>query len=177
MQTKWLAGIILALSVVTRAADKAQYLNVKTGLWEVRTVFTSSGELPIPAGLLEKLTPEQRARVEERRNTKSSETQRAIRKQYCLSKARLVQGPTFGQDRKSCKSILVASTAKSLTMQIECANRSQLSQTLEIETADPEHVAGSMHTTIGADQPQAQTSPSTSTFTARWVASTCSTSQ
>lgn len=177
LKSRIFLGLVLALCSVIQGADKAQTMKIKPGLWEVTTTVARDTEIPIPAGLLEKLTPEQRARVEERRNTKSSEAQMVIKKKYCLSRDELTQGPTFGQDRKSCKPIVVASTAKSLTMRIECASQSPQSQTWEMEAAGLEQVTGSARATIGADQAQIQTSRRISAFSARWIAPTCSSSK
>ena len=46
---------LLALSTGTGAVDKVQSLNVKLGLWEVTTIAAANTEMPIPAGLLERL--------------------------------------------------------------------------------------------------------------------------
>jgi hypothetical protein len=60
-----LLGIVLLLSLTVMAADKIQPLNVKLGLWETTHTTTTSGQMPIPPEMLAKLTPEQRAKMEE----------------------------------------------------------------------------------------------------------------
>jgi hypothetical protein len=92
---------LVTLSTATGAADKVRPLNVKLGLWEVTTTVMASEEIPIPAGLLEKLTPEQRARVEERIEARSSQAAKVTRRKFCLTGEQLNKGPIFGQDRKS----------------------------------------------------------------------------
>ncbi|HTE88846.1 MAG TPA: hypothetical protein VK639_07845 [Terriglobales bacterium] len=66
-----LAGLVMLSSVTVWAADKLQPLNVKTGLWETTTTRITSGEIPIPAEMLARLTPEQRAKMEARMKANS----------------------------------------------------------------------------------------------------------
>ena len=42
------SGLLLALPACLWAADKAQTLNLKPGLWEITMTTTTSGETPIP---------------------------------------------------------------------------------------------------------------------------------
>ena len=69
-------GLVFTLTLTTQRADNRPSLNLKIGLWEVTTTVTTSEEMPIPAGLLEKLTPAQRARVEERMKARKSEPEK-----------------------------------------------------------------------------------------------------
>src|SRR5260221_7544112 len=41
-----------------RQGKKWQPLNVKPGFWESTRTWTTSGQMPIPAGMLDRLTPE-----------------------------------------------------------------------------------------------------------------------
>jgi hypothetical protein len=164
---------LATLSVAVLAADKVQPLNIKTGRWEVTTIIKSGSEMPIPAGLLEKLTPEQRARVEDRTKAKSSEAQTVTRK-YCLIGKEQDKGATFGQDKKSCSHTIIDSTGNKAKMRIECpppGRENAVIQTLQIEVIDPEQVKGTIGLAVDAGRAEAQTS----TFTARWIGPTCST--
>lgn len=170
--------LILLLALTTLygaawAADKVQTLHVKTGLWQVTTTSSDTEQLPIPSALLGKLTPEQRARVEERMNTRSSDAPRVRKRKYCLTKDQLNQGATFGQDRKSCTRTIFAATSDRLEMRIECASQRQQIKsagTLQVEATDPENVKGSIRLTMGGDRPN----DLTSMFTARWISQFCS---
>src|ERR1051326_794273 len=46
------------------AGVKLQPMDVKPGLWETNTTMTVAGEMPVPAEMLNRLTPEQRARID-----------------------------------------------------------------------------------------------------------------
>jgi hypothetical protein len=109
--------------------------------------------MSIPAALLERLTPEQRARVEERMKAKSSDPPKMTRQEYCLTLTRkqLENGVTFGQDRKSCTRSIFASTSNKLEMRIECGSQNQKNEavgTLQLETTDPEKLQGSIRLTL-----------------------------
>ena len=49
-----------------------QPLNIKPGLWEQTVNTTIAGEMPISTEMLNRLTPEQRARMEERMKANSA---------------------------------------------------------------------------------------------------------
>lgn len=76
-----IAGI-LALSAILCAEDKAR-LSLKTGLWEITSTVATNEELPVPAAILEKLTPERRARLEQR--MKADGTTTRVREQCVIS--------------------------------------------------------------------------------------------
>ena len=57
------AGLALACLSMPLLAPAADRLNVKLGLWEVTTVTQMNGVLPMPKELMDKLTPEQRAKI------------------------------------------------------------------------------------------------------------------
>jgi len=159
---------LLALSTVIAAVDREQSLKVKLGLWEVTTTVSASEELPIPAGLLEKLTPDQRARVEERIKANAPKiTKRA----YCLTKKQLNEGPTFGQEPKSCKRTTLTSSDKTVHVRIECFdNDISTSGTLQVEALASDRVKGSVNFSLSV----ANGAPNSSaTFSARWVGPRC----
>src|SRR5882724_1490051 len=73
MRTRTLIiGLVCLSSAAVWAGGKFQPLDVKTGLWETTTTNTHSGEMPLPAELLDRLTPEQRARMEARMKANSA---------------------------------------------------------------------------------------------------------
>ena len=169
----YFVALALASSLQVLAADKVQPLNVKVGLWELTTAITTGGDLPIPAGLLEKLTPEQRARVEERMKARSSDSTSVSTRKHCLTREQLEKGATFGEDRKSCTRTVVTSTSNKLEMQITCVSQSQNMKsegTVQVEAIDTERVKGSVRLTVSGDR----AADSTSTFTATWIGPICS---
>ena len=163
---------LLALSTVIAAVDKVQSLKVKLGLWEVTTTVMANQELPIPAGLLEKLTPKQRARVEERVRASSSDAPKITKRTYCLTEEQRNEGPTFGQEPKSCKRTALTSSDKSVHIHIECFDDAIKSDgTLQVEALALDRVKGSVNFSVaGADA--APNPPAT--FSARCMGPGCS---
>jgi Protein of unknown function (DUF3617) len=176
-QNQWKAkkvlGLVVMLCSVSQAADKVQSLNIKPGLWEVTATVTTSGEMPIPSALLEKLTPEQRARINDRIEARESEPQKTTVKKQCLTRRQIEDGTPFRHDRKSCTRTVLTSTSSKVDMYLECLEKGVRSGgTLQIEAVNSERVRGSIHfSESGSDN----TSNSNSTFTARWIGPSCNT--
>jgi hypothetical protein len=164
--------VVLTLSLsLARAADKLQTLNVKTGLWRVTTVTVITGEMPIPAELLARLTPQQRTRMEERIRARSPERTTTTTEKGCITREQLEQGPAFGGDRKQCVRTVVASTSRKANMKIECEQEGLKGDgILQFEALSPENVTGSEH--IAASD-GTHTMNSNSTITAQWIGPVC----
>lgn len=172
MRAPILIALIFASYVVSRRTDKILPLDVKLGLWEVTTAVTSSRQIPVPAEVLAKLTPEQRARIEERMKAGSSGTTKTTTRRQCLTKEQMDKGATFGEERKSCTRTVLTSTSSRLDLRVECADHGRTSEgTLQIEALDSENVRGTAQSLLSVDH----TINSGSTFTARWVGPICST--
>jgi hypothetical protein len=162
--------LIFSLSVVW-AADKLQTLNVKTGQWRVTTVTVITSEMPIPAELLARVTPQQRTRMEQRMKARSPERTTTTTEKSCITKEQLEQGPAFGEDRKQCVRTVVASTNRKSKMKTECEQGGvKAVGTLQFEALGPENVTGSEHIT-GSDG--THTMNSNSTITAQWIGPAC----
>jgi hypothetical protein len=163
---------LLTLSTATAAVDKVQSLKVKLGLWEVTTTVLANQDLPLPAGLLEKLTPEQRARVEERIKARSSDGPKITKRSYCLTEEQLNEGPTFGQKLKSCKRTALASSDKTVHIHLACFdNGMERDEIVQVEALASDRIKGFVNFSLaGADA-----SPnSPASFSAIWIGPRCS---
>src|SRR5215471_1665648 len=89
---------MLIFALTAFAADKMQRLNVKTGLWEVTTTMSTQGETPVPAELLQRLTPEQRARMEARMKAQPAGRSRTTTEKNCLTEEDLAKGDSFSKN-------------------------------------------------------------------------------
>jgi uncharacterized protein DUF3617 len=172
---------MLTLSTALTAVDKVQSLKVKVGLWEVTTTVMANTEMPIPAGLLEKLTPEQRARVQERMTSRSPDAPpRVTTRRYCLTEQQLKKGPTFDQDGKSCRQRSLTSSDRKVDMhvvdiQMECFDHDiKRDETLRIEALSSESVKGFLRFSATDTDHDPN---SIATFIARWIGSSCSPSK
>lgn len=162
-------ALVFLSSVAISAVDKIQPLNIKVGLWEVTTTMNSSAQMPIPASLLEKLTPEQRARVEERMNSRSSSSAKAIKSRHCLSQEQLDRGASFGEVPKFCTPTILSSTPSKMEIRAECTeNGVKWEVRARFEAIDSENVKGQTESS-GDDH----TLNSNSTFTAKRIAPVC----
>lgn len=149
---------------------KLHPLNVKTGLWETTTTWTIGGEMPIPASMLNKLTPEQRARLEERMKANSAANTHTDTDKKCLTKEDLEKAD-FGAGKENCKQTIVTSTSAKAEGNFSCeVEGAKMSGTVEIEAIDQEHVKGSAHGTATGG---GRTMTSSETFTSKWLAPAC----
>ena len=167
-----LALLLATASVPTWSADKLQPLDVKVGLWEVTTTSSNMGEMPIPADVLAKLTPEQRARMEERMKASSAgQTKTTVRKS-CLTREKLEKTFDFGDERlQSCSRTLISSSGSRLEVRVQCADRDvKANFVLQVDALNSEHAKGSVR---GAASGNDHTLNADTTFTARWIGAAC----
>jgi hypothetical protein len=149
---------------------KLQPLNVKTGLWESTVTYSRAGQLPIPAGTLARLTPAQRARLEERAKANSGNSTTTTH-QSCLKKEDL-ENPDF-TDKQKCTWTTLESSSIGAKGSATCdypEMDAKLSGAGEIIAVDQEHVKGTMHMTGNAGGRSMNTD---ATFAAKWLGSSC----
>jgi hypothetical protein len=172
MRTRILIASILVLPAFLIAGDKYQRLNVKTGLWEVTRTQTSEGQMPIPAGMLAKLTPEQRARMEARMKEHSGAQTRTTTYKSCVTKEELDKGDAFGgEEKEACTETIESSTSTRAQVKLVCSMQGISGEgTFEIEALSPESTKGSTHiTSTGGGRMMTVNS----TFTAKWLGTGC----
>jgi Protein of unknown function (DUF3617) len=101
-------------------------LNVKTGEWESTLTNETTGQMPIPQEMIDKMTPEQRAKMEAMMKARGMQGPRTTVTKHCVKKEDLDK--PFGNDNKSCKQNIVTSSATKQEIHLECdmggANRS-----------------------------------------------------
>jgi uncharacterized protein DUF3617 len=165
-------GLVLILAVSGWTKDKVVPLNVKLGQWKVVTKTTSSGEMPFPPEALERLTPEQRARLQERMKANSGEKTRTITDENCLTREQLDEGATFGTKRPECVRTVISSSSSKTAMKLACEQSGiKGNGTFEVEALNTESVKGSSQITASGG---GHIFNSNSTFTATWMGPTCS---
>ena len=118
MRTRIWAGVLL-IGLTAFAADKMQRLNVKTGLWEVTKTIHTEGHTPIPAAMLERLTPEQRARMEARLKAQPADRSRTITARNCVTEQDMQKGSLFSTNpNNECTEHIVNSTSTAFEVQM-----------------------------------------------------------
>lgn len=148
---------------------KYQPLNVKPGLWEQTWTRTIAGELPIPAEMLSKLTPEQRARIEERMKANSAARTRTSTDKQCITREDLEK--PLGEKDTQCVWTILESTSSKAKGNLSCqAQGMNLAGTGEFDALDQEHLKGSMHTSATGGGKNMTVD---ATFTSKWLGSNC----
>jgi len=165
-----LVGLALLLTLSAWAVDKFQPLNVKTGLWETTMTVTTSGQMPIPPEMRARLTPEQRAKLEERMQANSGAKTHTSTNRSCLTKEKLGRGTLF-ENETECTQTVVTSTSSKLELQVACEGPGiKSSGDLSIEALSTESAKGSGHMTMTGS---GRTMSSSTTLNAKWISSSC----
>ena len=147
---------------------KYQPLNVKPGLWEKTLTISRTGALPIPPEMLDRLTPEQRARMEERMKANSAAHSSTNTERSCITREDLEKPLTF--DNQCTWTILESSSTKAKG-NVSCeAQGMKMTGNGEFAAPDPEHMKGSVHTTSTGG---GQTMNVDATFTSKWLGASC----
>jgi hypothetical protein len=155
----------------SQPAAKLQPLNVKPGLWESTRTINRAGDLPIPAEMLNRLTPEQRARMEERMRAHSAAHTNTTTEKHCLTQEDLERDRMKLAETKECTTTVLNSTSTTVKAKLACDQEGMHANgTLELVAADPEHVSGTYHSTVNAD---GHTMNVDGNWTSKWLGSSC----
>jgi hypothetical protein len=150
--------------------EKYVPMNVKTGLWETTMVMQHSGAL-LPPEVLEKMSPEQRAKMEERMKARGGEDAKPITHRSCLTKEKLEQNAMFEESKAHCVRHVVTSTPSKLEVTAECEHEGFKSTvSASFVALDSENVKGTMHITSGRNGTPMKID---STFVGKYVGATC----
>src|SRR5215469_18930515 len=170
-------ALLLVLGGVTAGAGqgapaaKIQPLNIKPGLWESTRTIKRTGEMPIPAEVLSRLTPEQRARMEERMKANSSGHESTKTEKKCLTKEDLEQDRLKLAESNECTTTVITSSSTTVKAKMACEVQGMHSTgNLDLLAADPEHVTGSFHTNMTGN---GHTMNMEGTWTSKWLGSNC----
>jgi len=147
-----------------------QPLNLKPGLWETTRTYKRSGTPPVLPETLARLTPEQRARLEQRMNANSGASTNTTTDKHCVTKED-VEKADFGQGKGECTYNIETTTSTqgkgSYSCNVEGMN---VNGTLEIIASDPEHITGSSHGSLNGG---GRTMNVETTFTSKFLSASC----
>jgi len=129
----------LLIPTLLLAADR---LNVKTGLWEVITSTETHGTPPMPAEVLARMTPEQRAKMEAMFKSRETAGAHPHTRKSCVTEKDLEQ--PFRQDKENCTTTVVRSTATSQDINMTCTGEHPSTGTMHINTPTPESMNGTI---------------------------------
>ena len=163
-------GVFFSWVLVAMAGDKVQPLNIKTGLWQMTMTTAVSGRLPMPADILARMSPEQRARYEAAMNKRASAPPKTRTYNSCVTKEQLNKDP-FSEEKKSCTRTVLKSTGSKMEIREVCEGDGVKNDiTIQIEALKSENVKGSSHVTAaGGDK----TMNVNAGFTGKWIGAVC----
>ena len=168
-------SLAAALFCATAWAADPTPLNVKTGQWEATITSETAGQLPIPQEMLDKMSPEQRAKMEAMMKARGAQGARTNTYKNCLKKEDLDK--PFGNDeqRKSCKQTFVTSSASRQEIHMECEmGGGKQTGTLKLEALDSGNVKGSMQM-VASNGGRSMTI--NSSFSSKWLGPVCTESK
>ena len=170
MKISILLGLMALICSGIQAADSITPLDVKLGQWESTMTMETNGQPPIPQELLDRMTPEQRAKMEEMMKSRAARGPRTTTTKSCLKKEDLDKAMSFGTNNRCSRTIITSSRSKQ-EIHIECTERGgKQSGTVRIEAASSESVKGSTEMTMTAG---GRTMNVNGTFAAKWLGPTC----
>jgi len=165
---KLMAVAFILMSSCMWAEDKFVVPDVKVGLWESTITHQMSGMPPMSPEAMAHMTPEQRARIEAAMKARNGQS---ITSKSCLTKEKLEKGATFGEERKNCTHSVLNSSRSKADIKFECTEEQmKVNGTLHYEVLDSEHVKGTTEMTMSGN---GRTMNANSTFTSKWVSSSC----
>ncbi len=153
------------------AAGSVRPLNIKPGLWESTRTIKTAGAMPLPAELLNRLTPEQRARMEERMKARSAGHSNTTTEKHCVTKEDLEKDRLKMAEAKECTTTVLNSTSTSVKAKLVCDTQGMhATGNLELLASDPEHLNGSYHSTVNGN---GHTMNVEGTWTSKWLGASC----
>lgn len=164
-------SLVFLLAPVLLAGGNVQPLKVKPGLWLTTITSTTSGQPPIPPGTLDKLTPEQRAKLEAAMKARASQGPQTRSYKKCVTQDDLNKDP-FAEDKKSCTRTVLSSTGSKMDVHEVCTETGGVKTdlTVHIEALDSENVKGSVHLNATGG---GRTMIGDSNITAKWLGPAC----
>lgn len=173
------SAFILLPAVVSIAADKSSMINVKEGLWETTLSMSGMAGMPgIPDDVLAKLTPEQRAQMEEMMKQRGmSSNGHATVIKSCVTKEKIEKGMAFSDEkRENCTHTIVNSISTHAEIKLHCemnkdsANKATVDSTTVIDVVGPASAKGTTHAVTVSN---GRTMASDMTFTSKYLGAEC----
>jgi hypothetical protein len=125
--------------------------------------------MAVPAAMLDKLTPEQRARYEARMSARAPGNSHTTTDKLCIT-AEQLNNPTDLADKGCTVTILESSSSKS-SGSISCKIQGMsMNGNADFEAIDQEHFKGTEHATSSGEGNQMIVD---STFTSKWLGPSC----
>lgn len=145
-------------------------LKVKPGLWESSRTWTTSGQMPLPEGMLDRLTPEQRARFEERMKANSSAKTHTTDDKHCVTTEDLQKPPKFTESADCTWTLLESSDTRAKGSAICQVEGMKMTGNGDFQAPDQEHMTATVHLTSTGGGHSMTTD---ATIASKWLGSSC----
>jgi hypothetical protein len=138
----------LALTALTVGAAAPERLNVKLGLWEMTSIMRFSGVPPLPKEVLDKMTPQARAKMIADLKAASQEEPEPETSSECITQDDLDK-PFQSANSDDCKQTIVRTTRTSQEIRLVCTGKTSGSGTFKVNTPTPETMNGTLDLKAG----------------------------
>lgn len=142
------AGVALACLSMPLLAPAAERLNVKLGLWEVTSVTQMNGVVPMPQELMDKLTPEQRARIAAEAKANAAQGPEKDTSRECVTQKDLDE-PFHSANAEHCVTSVVSTSRTAQEMHIVCSGDPKGSGVFKVNAPTPETMNGTIDMKVG----------------------------
>lgn len=159
----------LTLTALSVAAAAPERLNVKLGLWEMTSIMRFSGMPPLPKEVLDKMTPQQRAKMAADLKAAAEEEPEPETSSECITQEDLDK-PFKSANADDCTSTIVRTTRTSQEIRMVCTGKTKGSGTFKVNTPTPETMHGTLDLKAG-DGPDAFVIKGT--IKGRWLGADC----
>jgi hypothetical protein len=166
---RWLAVLGAAWTCVATSA-RADSLDLKLGLWETTFTTQVSGML-VPEAELQKMPPAQRERMEAMMKKQQADGPKTRTTKTCLTKEKLDRPfeKEEADEEKNCKRTILVAKPSRQEVTIACTGERPQTTEWRMEATSRENAKGNVKVVSGKGSV-------TMSFTARWIASGCGTS-
>ncbi len=167
--------LLNAIAAVALTAGAGPKLDVKPGLWEVKTTSSTKMSGDVPSSDLSKAPPEMRARLEAMRERLKSGKPHTTVRQSCVTQEDIDKGQGFDDEARSanCERHYVDRTSKHVRVQLKCGEKDgQMTSQGEFEVTVKSTDLVLVHGNLAMHAPQ-HDSASTMEMTARRLGSSC----
>ena len=156
----------LAVTLTPLIAVSADKLNVRTGLWEITSVSQISGVPPIPQATLDKMSPQQRAQLQQAIGQKGPRTDT---ERECITQ-KDIDHPFESEEGDDCQHSVVQTTRTSQEVKLTCTGEHKGSGTFRVSTPTPETMTGTLDLRMGEGE---QVMTVKSQLKGRWIGPDC----
>jgi uncharacterized protein DUF3617 len=159
-------ALTIAAMVPALAADQTPF-KIKPGLWEINTDMERSGVPPIPPEVLARLTPEQRAKMDQQ----PTGPRHSVSKR-CLTQADVDKGfePMTGMEGAKCTRSVTADTPTLRAGHLACSGEMSGGGNYRFEARAPESIVGNWDVTMSSGD---RTMTMKGTTHGKWLGSDC----